>query len=106
MSEILLPSCTSDTAAAVIFLDTSGEDNTDEGQGFVTVCLKKNSTYVWALVRDDNHTAEQIKLGALHAACRQNGYFGSPIRMSQSPTYVHHCRLLLLITINLQLVWM
>ena len=91
----ILPSCVSDTAD-VKFLNPEGD--TTDNQGFVTVCLKKNSTsYGWALVRDDNYTAEQIKLGALRAACRQNGYFGSPIRMLETPKYVHHCRLLLLI---------
>ena len=95
MSESLSP-CVSDTAD-VKFLDRTGVVTTD-GQGFVTVCLKKNSTsYGWALVRDDNYTSEQIKHGVLYAACRQNGYFGSPMQMSQIPTYVHHCRLLLLI---------
>ena len=76
----LLPSCNNDTA--MIFLDTSGKDNTGDGQGFVTVCLKKNSSiHGWALIRDDNHMTEQLKLWAMHAACRQYGYFGSPEKM-------------------------
>ena len=62
----------------MIFLALNGQVVTDGSQGFVTVCLKKNSSSNgWALIRDDNHMTDQLKLGAVQAACRQYGYFGS-----------------------------
>ena len=93
--------CNSDTADNIVnFLNLEGQYYTDHGQGFVTVCLKKNSSnssYGWALIHDDNRMTDQLKLGVMHAACRQNGYFGSPDRKPKSSMYVYHCRLLLLI---------
>ena len=95
-----LPSCDNVTADdIVIFLSLWGDVTTD-GQGFVTVCIKKNSaSYGWAFIHDDNHMTEQLKLGAMHAACRQNGYFGSPNPQLGTQMYVYH------FTINLQLVF-
>ena len=86
---MLLTKCTNDSLSAVYFL-ADGEATTD-GQGFVTVCLKKNSSsHGWALIRDDNYMIDQLKLG-VHAACQQNGYLGSPDWTSK-PMYVYHCR--------------
>ena len=78
-----LPSCkndTTDSIATVNFLAPDGQVISD--RGFVTVCLKKNSSsYGWALIHDD-HMTDRMKFGAMHAACRQNGYFGSPQQIS------------------------
>lgn len=78
-----LPPCNSHTANNIVnFLDREGQVYTDHGQGFVTVCLKKNSSsYGWALIHDD-HMTDRMKLGVMYAACRQNGYFGSPQQIS------------------------
>ena len=82
-----LPPCKSDSA--VIFLETNGQVVTSSGQGFVTVCIKKNSSsHGWALIRDDNMTEQLV-----YAVCRQNGYFGSFNRIPKT-LYVYHFRLI------------
>ena len=68
-----LPYCSGSVTAdnIVIFLTRDGQVYTDKGQGFVTVCLKKNSSsYGWAFIRDD-HMTDRIRLGVMYICSMQ-----------------------------------